>query len=282
MANDSDLTAEAELWANAASEDDVRKEFRSRDFSDASRYTHWVGLALLGTFLVGLINALPLLITDQAWQLNLISILMNGGGIALVGALLIRIARLFDFSDRQVQKRAELVRSLATWVAMGWLLLIPLQLFLGVRLINSQAGGELQQIQAFEDISRAVRNTNTEEELRTAMAQIPNQPPLPRLTVPLEVAKANLLAQFQKTINTAKNRQDEGSSSRWQNWMKEAFRNSLQCVMLSLGFLSLGKNRILDQGPSRGFRSLWQGAIPGMRSPWGGNMSRDIGSHSRR
>lgn len=268
MAKDADLFADAELWANAAAEDDVRKETRARDFSDGSRYTHWVGLALLGTFLVGLINALPLRITDQAWQLNLISILLNGGGMALVGALLIRIARLFDFSERQVQKRAELVRSLATWVAIGWLLLIPLQLFLGVRLINSQAGGELGQIQAFENISRAVRNANTEEELRTAMAKIPNQPPLPRLTVPLEVAKANLLAQFQKTINTAKNRQDEGSSSRWQNWMKEAFRNSLQCVMLSLGFLALGKNRILDQGTNRGFPSLWGGGRPGTRFPW--------------
>ncbi len=282
MAQDSDLAAEAELWATATSEDDVRKESRSREFSDASRYTHWVGLALLGTFLVGLINALPLRITDQAWQLNLISILLNGGGVALLGALLICIARLFDFSDRQVQKRVELVRSLATWVAIGWLLLIPLQLFLGVRLINSQAGSELGQIQAIENISRAVRNANTEEELRTAMAQIPNQPPLPRLTVPLEVAKANLLAQFQKTINTAKNRQDEGSSSRWQNWMKEVFRNCLQCMMLSIGFLALGKNRILDRGPSRGLGSLWQGTIPSMRSPWGENNPRGIGSRLRR
>lgn len=274
MAQDLDLFS--------TSEDEIRKESRSRDFADASAFTHWVGLALLGTFLVGLMNALPLRITDQAWQLNLISILLNGGGVALVGALLVRLAQLFNFSNQLVQKRAALVRSLSTWVAIGWLLLIPLQLFIGVRLINSQAGSELGQIQAIENINRAVRNANSEDELRAALAQIPNQPPLPRLTVPLEVAKANLLAQFQKTINTAKNQQDEGSASRWQNWIKEAFRNSLQCAMLSLGFLALGKTRILEDGPSRGIRSLWKGSIPGMRSPWAAQSTPGFGSRKRR
>lgn len=226
-------------------EEDVRRENRTKEWADGARYIHWVGIILLGSFLLSLINALPPQFNDPTWQLNFISLLMNGGGSALLGALLICMGRLFNLGDRQIQSRALLVRTLASWVAIGWLLLIPLQLFLGVRLINSQAGKELDQIKTFERIARAVRNSTTEDELRAAMAQVPNTPPLPRLTVPLEIAKANLLTQFQKSINTVKNRLDETSSTRWQTWMKQAVRNSLQCLLLGMGYLALGKNRLL-------------------------------------
>jgi hypothetical protein len=87
---------------------------------------------------------------------------------------------------------------------------------------------------------------------------MPNQPPLPQLTVPLDIGKANLLAQFQKAINTAKNRHQEGSSTRWQTWAREAFRNSLQSLLLGLGFLAIGKNRMFEapaSTPSRSSRS---------------------------
>lgn len=261
MTSDPGLYDDQDLVDAAVSEDDVRRESRKREWSDAARFIHWVGISLLGTFLVGLINALPPRFADPNWQLNLITLLITGGLWSLLGALLICLARVFHLGDRQIQNRALLVRTLASWVALGWLLLIPVQLFLGVRLINGQIGQELVEIQKIERISRSVRNATTEDELRKAMAQLANQPPLPKLTVPLEVAKANLLAQFQKNINTAKNNQTSLTSSRWLNWMKEVFRNSLQCGLLSLGFLAIGKNRVLkgtatkEAPPSRSRRS---------------------------
>jgi hypothetical protein len=244
--NDAELFGNAGFLEDVVSQDEIRKETLIREWSAVSRYAYWVGVVLLGSFLVGLINAAPPRLLDPAWQLNLIGLLLGSGGIALIGALLICLARLFNLSDSKLQKRAQFVRNAATWVAIGWLLLIPLQLFLGVRLINSKSGEEIQQIQSLERIAKAVRDANSEFELRQAMAQIPNQPPLPPLTVPLTVAKSNLLAQFQKTVNTAKNNQDLGSSNRLQVWMKEAFRNSLQSLLLSLGFLAIGKDKFIE------------------------------------
>jgi hypothetical protein len=243
---DAELFENRGLFDDVATPEDIRKEGLTREWAGAARYTFWVGVVLLGSFLTGLINAAPPRLADPAWQLNLIGLLLGSGGMALIGSLLICLARVFDQSDRQIQNRAQLVRKLATWVALGWLLLIPLQLFLGVRLINSQGSSELEQIQGIERVAKAVRDANSEFELRKAMALVPNQPPLPPLTVPLPVAKANLLAQFQKTINTAKNNQDLGSSNRLQIWLKEAFRNSIQSLLLALGFLALGKHRLLE------------------------------------
>ena len=251
MAADPEILNATGLFGQDANEEDVRRESRAKEWADGARFTHWVGIVLLGSFLVTLLNATPFKLADITWQLGFISLLMNSASTALLGTLLISLARLFNLGDRQIQNRALLVRTLASWVAIGWFLLIPLQLYLGVRLINSQAGQELGQIKTFEGIARSVRNASTEDELRAAIARIPNQPPLPRLTVPLEIAKANLLAQFQKTINTAKNRQERASSNRWQTWMQQAFRNSLQCIVIGLGFLAIGKNRLFAPSAQR-------------------------------
>lgn len=252
MQPDTELLGDTSFLDETVGKEDIHKETLAREWADGARYIHWVGLVLLGSFLVSLINATPIRIAEGPWQLNLIGILLNNGGIALLGSLLICVARLFNLNDRQVKSRSLLIRTLASWVALGWLLLIPLQLFVGVRLINTQVGTEIDQVKRLERVAREVRNANTELELRTALAQLPNQAPLPPITVPLEVAKSNLLAQFQKSINGAKNKLDDLNSNRWQTWMKEVFRNSLQSLLFSIGFLAIGKNRALDPAMSAG------------------------------
>lgn len=250
MAANSELLGDMDFFGQEVNEEEVRRENRSREWADGARYIHWVGIVFLGVFLLSFLNAFPGRVNDLNWQLNLISLLMAGGAGSLLGSLLICVARLFNFSDRQIQNRALLVRTLASWVAIGWLLLIPLQLYLGVRLISSQSSKEINEIKTFESIARSVRNSTTEDELRAAMARVPNQPPLPRLSLPLEIAKANLLAQFQKNINSFKNRQEENSSKRWQTWMKELVRNTAQCSLLCIGYLALGKNRLFSTSTS--------------------------------
>ena len=142
---DAELFEGGGLFDDAAIPDDIRKEGSTREWAAGARYTYWVGVVLLGSFLTGLINAAPPRLADPTWQLNVIGLLLGSGGMALIGSLLLCLARVFNQSDRQIQNRALLVRKLATWVALGWLLLIPLQLFLGVRLINSQGSSELEQ-----------------------------------------------------------------------------------------------------------------------------------------
>lgn len=245
MALDHGLQQDLEFLAESVSEEDLTKERRAKEMVDVSRVLFWGALAFFGVFLVPLINLVPVRWTDSTWQLSSITLLLSNGMWALLGALLICVARLLNDNDRMIRNRALLVRNLASWVALGWILLIPLQLFVSVRLINSLASQEIGEIQNFQRISRAVRNATTEDQLRAAMAQIPNQRPLPPLSVSVEVARSNILGQFQKNINAAKNRQEARSSERWQTWLKEAFRNSLQCIFLALGFLAIGKKRAM-------------------------------------
>ncbi len=243
MATDQGFHQEFDLLADSVSQAELIKERRLKERGDAARFTFWVGATLLGIFLLPLINLAPARFTDPAWQLNLITLIMSNGVWALVGVLLICLARLLNQGDRMIRNRALLVRNLASWVALGWLLLIPLQLFLSMRLVNTLSGREIGEIQNVQRVSRLITTANSEDALRSALAQIPNQQPLPRLNVSLDVAKTNILAQMQRNINAAKNRQEQRASQRWQTWLKEAFRNTIQCGLLAVGFLAIGKKR---------------------------------------
>jgi hypothetical protein len=243
VASDQRFHQEFDLLADSISEAELVNERRFKERGDAARFTFWVGATLIGIFLLPLINLAPARFSDSTWQLNLITLLMSNGVWALVGSLLICLSRLLNHGDRMIRNRSLFVRNLASWIALGWLLLIPLQLFLSVRLINSLTGQEIGEIQNVQRVSRLVSSASTEDDLRAALAQIPNQQPLPRLNLPLEVAKSNILGQMQRNINSAKNRQEQRTSQRWQTWLKEAFRNSIQCALLAVGFLAIGKKR---------------------------------------
>ena len=216
MAADHELHQEFDSLTEKVNDVELLQERRWKERADAARFTFWIGVSFIALFLVPLINLAPVRVREPAWKLNLISILMSSGMWALLAALLICLARQLNPSDHMIRNRALLVRNIASWVALGWLLLIPLQLFISVRLINTLSGQEIAEIQKFQRVSRIVSGANTEDDLRAAVAQIPNQPPMPRLTVPLEEAKTNLLGQLQSNINAAKNRQERRSSERWQ------------------------------------------------------------------
>jgi hypothetical protein len=243
VAADHELHQEYDSLTSKVNEADLIRERRWKERSDAARFTFWIGVSFIGAFLVPLINLAPVRVSEPAWQLSVISILMSNGVWALLGVLLICLARVLNQSDRMIRNRSMLMRNLASWVALGWLLLIPLQLFLSVRLINTLSSQEIGEIQNVQRVSRQVSSATSEEELRAAMARIPNQPPMPRLTVPLEMAKTNLLSQLQSNLNAAKNRQEQRASTRWQTWLREAFRNTIQCGVLTFGFLAIGKKR---------------------------------------
>jgi hypothetical protein len=243
VASDQRFHQEFDLLADSVTEAELINERRLKERGDAARFTFWVGATLIGVFLLPLINLAPARFSDSTWQLNLITLVMSNGVWALLGSLLICLSRLFNPGDRMIRNRSLFVRNLASWIALGWLLLIPLQLFLSVRLINSLTGDEIGEIQNVQRVSRLVSSASTEDDLRAALAQIPNQQPLPRLNISLEVAKSNILGQMQRTINSAKNRQEQRTSLRWQTWLKEAFRNTIQCGLLAVGFLAIGKKR---------------------------------------
>ncbi|MFN9960222.1 MAG: hypothetical protein ACK55I_44635, partial [bacterium] len=103
MTRDPQLMDDSGLFPEEINTQDVHFENRSRKMADGARFIHWVGIALLGTFLVNLLNGIPPRFSDPSWQLNLLTLLISNGGVALLGTLLVCLARLFNLNDPQIQ-----------------------------------------------------------------------------------------------------------------------------------------------------------------------------------
>ncbi len=95
---------------------------------------HWVGVAMLGFFLVSVgFQAWPVALIQPAWMQKMTTALIGGGVTPLMGALLLAAAHVVDPEAEHLARRARLVRRLASWVAIGYVLLIPVQLYAGVQ-----------------------------------------------------------------------------------------------------------------------------------------------------
>ncbi|MCX5947119.1 MAG: hypothetical protein NTY67_02670 [Cyanobacteria bacterium] len=116
-------------------------------------------------------GALPLALLNPFWQLRFIALLVDNGGYALMGFVLIHLAVWFDPEDRRLGLRCNQARSLAVAVTLGFLLLIPLQPW---ATWNSMAGEVRLQAQErrvveqqFSSWKRALNRATDVQNLRT-------------------------------------------------------------------------------------------------------------------
>ena len=119
-----------------------------------------VGYCLIALFLLTLAgNFLPPRLLSPDWQLAVTSNLVDNGAYPLLGVVLVLLASSIDPSNERLSQRQALLRSLACWACIGYLLLAPLQAVVFSRGLN----------QASIDLGRQVRTT------RQAIAEFAEQ-----------------------------------------------------------------------------------------------------------
>jgi hypothetical protein len=91
----------------------------------ASQAVFWCGIAFVGLFLVNTAAViLPPALLQPAWQLNVALSLQSNGLQALLGTAMLATSPFLDPDNLRLNVRAELIRRIAAWVCVGWLLLI--------------------------------------------------------------------------------------------------------------------------------------------------------------
>ena len=152
----------------------MANKVRSEDFADILQ---WVALGLFIVFLAILLAAmLPLEILDSRWQVKVISALLGSASLPLMGVVLMLFANFIDEEVRPIGSKISLLRRLAGFAAIGFLLLIPLQITAGSRLLNQQSGNEVTQLKVLQRAADAIRSANNEADLKTALRQLPGAP----------------------------------------------------------------------------------------------------------
>jgi hypothetical protein len=236
-------------------------KIRSEAFADILQ---WAAIALFIVFLAILLAAmLPLEILDSRWQVRVISALLGSSSLPLIGVVLMLLANYLDEEFRPFGSNIRLIRRLAGFAAIGFLLLIPLQITAGTRLLNQQSGNEVGQLKVLQGAADLIRSANNEEDLKNALRKLPGAPNnLNRpLGAPLPQVKAALISRLDPAVKRLQNQVDEAKKNRLEKAIGIWIRDAGMAAGYAIGFSGLGSFK--EQG------SLLRTVLPSRRkSGW--------------
>lgn len=204
-----------------------------------------VGLVVLASSLNLLIfSLLPPAMFKPDWQLRLTTSMLNSGGQALVGTLLICLSQGFNPTDDLLRDRVRLVRRLAIFVAVIYLALIPLQVTAGLKLLSQKNAEEKTAVARLNKLIRSIRASTSEQEFRDVIGRLPEPPPLPdKLPGSFSEFRNSIADNLEIRTRALETRAEQSRSERLQNWLLEAARNVIQSILLGLGFGAVGQGK---------------------------------------
>jgi len=158
-----------------------------------------IAIALFVVFAAVVISSiLPPRILNPAWQLRFTTALINNGTLAVLGVVLIWLSCVLNPGNGRLRARRDQFASLAAAVAIGYLLLIPLQIsaaWKGVNTADSARSGQLNVgLKRVQQLRQAIKEARTTPELQARLEAL-NGPTLPpqELAKPIGVIRPQIL-----------------------------------------------------------------------------------------
>lgn len=193
-------------------------------------------------------NLFPVQPLDPAWQSRLATVLVNAGTLPLTALALLQLAHHLDPRDPRITKRLQRFTQLSIAVALGYLLLAPLQISASLRL---QSRGSAEQL------SRLVRAEAKLQQLRQAARQAASGADLSArfqalsgpgvspadLALPLPVLKAQAALALDQAQAQIKRERNALPASDPLRLLPELLRNAVSCLALACGFAIFARGR---------------------------------------
>lgn len=150
---------------------------------DAPRLSRMLGVAanaLLAIFVAAMLrNILPLQLLVPTWQLRFTGALIDNAFYPLIALVLLHLAAFLDREDRRLQARFESFSRLAIPVALGFLLLIPLQAAATWSGLDAALQAQQEQRRTIENQFASVRlvinSARTPADLRAGLESLQRQ-----------------------------------------------------------------------------------------------------------
>jgi len=203
-----------------------------------------LSLALLGIFLATvLIGGWPPKPLDPQWQLGITAELINNASLALVGALLTPLALAFQPSSTRLRARRKAFRRWALAAAIGFLLLIPLEMSGAWRYFHSvTTNAENQSSQSARRLSairQAIATSTSTKQIQAKLrpllgnnaALTPTQ-----LRTPIKDLRKQLLAGADQASNVLQQRLQAQSSLKPDRLIRETIRISILALLYGAAF----------------------------------------------
>ncbi|MFM7361966.1 MAG: hypothetical protein ACKO25_09115 [Cyanobium sp.] len=215
----------------------------SSRWADVVRTLRWVGYGLLGIYAVTVLAAaLPIRITDPAWIERVAGSLRGGVSFPLIALALLYLGAYLA-KPKRYGSALPLISPLAFLAALGFFLLIPLQTWAAVQLLNRVAAQERDQLRIFTRGLDRIRLSLTQEQLSDAIASIPGAPRFTpgTLNVPLPQARQSLINQIEPQLRLRANQLEQANSRRWQESLLRLVKDAFVSLFAALSFAAAGR-----------------------------------------
>lgn len=221
-----------------------QQRFSSSQVADTIQ---WVAYALFVVFLAQVIASLfPLALLQPQWMVRVSTTLRGTASLPLLAVGLLMVSALIDEEVMPSSKQLSWMRRIATYAAIGFLLLIPLQSYGLVRSINTQVQESQAQLNQLSAAANKIQKAATETELRDAIRAIPGGERLANrpLGADVQTIKTGLLARLRPTVKRLENELKESQSQALQRVILPLVRDGVTCLAYALGFAGMGANGV--------------------------------------
>ena len=209
----------------------------------------WVARILFVLFLCVIVGAaLPLNVLDPTWQLSVFSAVVNTSGYPLVGMGLLHLAADLDHSNELLHNQRRLCARLAVPVALGFVLMVPLQSFLLWQQNSTTIAGQEAQLtrreRSLSDLRQAVDAATSTADLQKRLQAL-NRPPLSAAeqAMPLQMLKLQAKAALKQSASALRRGREGLPRGDIFSLIQISLHNSVACLALALGFAALAKRR---------------------------------------
>jgi hypothetical protein len=185
---------------------------------------------------------IPFEISNPVWQLKFYGLIIDNAAIFLVGAVLLIVAKLLNPKDPILSAHAQFVQWLSPAIALGLTLIIPLQVYSGIVGIYAQKDIEDKRLNQIRKVITGIENSPDETELRSFIARLPNPPKLPAsFDSPYPTVQRLALASLKIRLSTELDQIKALDLERWQAFILESLRNSIQVLIIAMVFSAIPK-----------------------------------------
>ena len=203
----------------------------------------WIATALLGIYAVTVLAAaLPLRLLEPGWIEQVCGSLRGGVSFPLLAVALLLLADFFNDSQAE-PVHLTVIRRLACFAAIGFFLMIPLQTWAGIAVLQQINANEQAQLRPYTRALAAIRNTDSQDSLLQALDSIPGSASNlgGSLKDPLPQVREQLIRQIEPQVNARVTQLVALQSSRWQEGFLRWFKDGLVALFSGLSFAAIGR-----------------------------------------
>lgn len=234
-------------------------------------------LAMFGVFLVSVVlRVLPPRLLDPLWQVSLTTALLDMGGYALLGVVVLIVAQLLLPDDQRLVRQLERVTRLCGIAGLGFLLLVPLLFSALVRdyqQVTLRSQRQVRDIDRMEQrLQKVIISARSREELLRGVQRV-NAPALSSFLLsdaPLENQRSQALELLRDTAATARRQAGTLTPPSLPSLLLNNLRLLLLSLVFAFGFASAHAGRLsfpLLKPLQQGLQRISQLRLPRRRRP---------------